>query len=65
MTRQSLNQKYDEELNSIQNQIASLGEIKLPVHASKLQIEKISKEVQAIITEKANLRERAMKLYKN
>lgn len=42
-----------------------LDEIKLPVHASKLQIEKISKEVQAIITEKANLRERAMKLYKN
>jgi type I restriction enzyme M protein len=42
-----------------------LDEIKLPVHASKSQIEKISKEVQAIITEKANLRERAMKLYKN
>jgi len=42
-----------------------LDEIKLPVHASKLQIEKISKEVQSIITEKANLRERAMKLYKN
>ena len=34
MTRQSLNQKYDEELNSIQNQIASLGEIKLPVQSS-------------------------------
>jgi type I restriction enzyme M protein len=42
-----------------------LDEIKLPVHTNKLQIEKISKEVQAIITEKANLRERAMKLYKN
>jgi len=42
-----------------------LDEIKLPVHASKSQIENISKEVQAIITEKANLRERAMKLYKN
>ena len=34
MTRQSLNQKYDEELNSIQNQIVSLGEIKLPVQSS-------------------------------
>ena len=34
MTRQSLNQKYDEELNSIQNQIASLSEIKLPVQSS-------------------------------
>ena len=34
MTRQSLNQKYDEELISIQNQIASLGEIKLPVQSS-------------------------------
>ena len=34
MTRQSLNQKYDEELISIQNQIVSLGEIKLPVQSS-------------------------------
>ena len=34
MTRQSLNQKYDEELISIQNQIASLSEIKLPVQSS-------------------------------
>jgi len=34
MTRQTLNQKYDEELNSIQNQIVSLGEIKLPVQSS-------------------------------
>jgi hypothetical protein len=34
MTRQSLNQKYDEELNSIQNQIVSLGEIKLPIQSS-------------------------------
>jgi len=42
-----------------------LDEIKLPVHTDKLQIEKISKEVQAIITEKANLRERTMNLYKN
>lgn len=42
-----------------------LDEIKLPVHTNKLQIEKISKEVEAIITEKANLRERAMKLYKS
>ena len=34
MTRQSLNQKYDEELILMQNQIASLGEIKLPVQSS-------------------------------
>jgi len=34
MTRQTLNQKYEEELNSIQNQIVSLGEIKLPVQSS-------------------------------
>ena len=34
MTRQSLNQKYEEELISIQNQIASLSEIKLPVQSS-------------------------------
>ena len=34
MTRQSLNQKYDEELILMQNQIVSLGEIKLPVQSS-------------------------------
>ena len=34
MTRQSLNQKYDEELILMQNQIISLGEIKLPVQSS-------------------------------
>ena len=34
MTRQSLNQKYDEELILMQNQIASLSEIKLPVQSS-------------------------------
>jgi hypothetical protein len=34
MTRQTLNQKYDEELNLIQNQIVSLGEIKSPVQSS-------------------------------
>ena len=42
-----------------------LDEIKLPVHSSKLQVDKISKEVRMIITEKADLRERTMNLYKS
>jgi type I restriction enzyme M protein len=50
----------------VQATISTIGnrleEVKLPIHKSKVEQKRISKEVQSIIEEKANLRERTNNL---